>query len=201
MMLHSLEPHRSLSPLPADTGSCASIILLLFLENFFSSSRCLGNQCGSGASCPSSRARSFRKIHWPFWATRDVIYEQTLLHQSEAERSQENASTVQTPRTDSDVQHPLWPHIPLPYEHSLLATLHQAMFMQCDLWDTDDIIKTSQKTGRLCILTSGRSRFALGSPLMSLRNAGFCFPNFSLKRTEQDLCWVWLCPVQHVIIS
>lgn len=41
--------------------------------------------------------------------------------------------------TDPDVQHPLRPHIPLPYEHNLPAMLHQAMILHCDLWGTDGI--------------------------------------------------------------
>lgn len=86
VMRRSLDGHCSLSPLPADLGSWASSILLLFLENLFSSSRCLGNPCGSSASSPSSRQRSFRKIHWPFWATHDVFYEWTWVHWSEADR-------------------------------------------------------------------------------------------------------------------
>lgn len=152
VMLHSLETHCSLSPLPADIGSFASSILLLFLENFFLSCRCLGNQCGSSACCPSSKQRGFKKTHWPSWATHDAFYEQMWLHQSEAHRSKENTSTVQTPLIswifvlDPNVQHPLQPHIPLPYKYNLPAMLHQA------IWGIDDIIKISQKTGSRFVL-------------------------------------------------
>lgn len=174
MMLHSLETHCSPSPLPADVGSCASSILLLFLENFFSSSRCLGKQCGSNASCPSSRQRSFRKIHWPFWATQDV-FRSTDERQTGARRTQALCKHISI--MDPEVQHPPRPHIPLPYKHNLPAMLHQAMFLQWVLWCIADIIKIFSIKQAVFVSSHLEALdFVLESPLMSPRNAGLLSP-------------------------